>query len=149
MTSPFTSTKTFANLPCAHRQWRHEGHCAWIHGYSRSFLFVFGADALDEQHFVMDFGALKKVRAWLEHMFDHTMLICADDPELEVFEGLHDRGMCSLRVLPNVSMEATAKYVHDHVQPMVDSSTGGRVWIVSVECRENDKNSAVYAPARS
>jgi len=147
MTASFTSTKTYRNLPCAHRQWRHEGHCAWIHGYSRSFTFVFAADALDENHFVMDFGGLKKVKTWLEHMFDHTLLICADDPHLQTFEGLHDHGLCSLRVLPNVSMEATAKYVYEHVQPLIHKATGGRVWIQSVECRENDKNSAIYTAA--
>lgn len=147
MTAPFTSTKTYRNLPCAHRQWRHEGHCAWIHGYSRSFTFVFACTELDANHFVMDFGALRKVKEWLEHMFDHTLLICADDPELETFEALHQRGLCSLRVLPNVSMEATSKYVFDHVQPLIDTATDGRVWILSVECRENDKNSAVYTPA--
>ena len=38
----FTSTKSFWNFPCAHRQYRHDGNCHLIHGYSRSFHFVFG-----------------------------------------------------------------------------------------------------------
>ena len=28
MKEKFTSSKTYRNLPCAHRQWKHEGHCA-------------------------------------------------------------------------------------------------------------------------
>ena len=39
----FTSTKSFWNFPCAHRQYKHDGNCHLIHGYSRSFHFVFGA----------------------------------------------------------------------------------------------------------
>jgi len=146
MAVPFTSTKTYRNLPCSHRQWRHEGHCAFIHGYSRSITFTFGASALSESHFVMDFGGLKVLKSWLEGMFDHTLLICADDPELPLFEQMHARGLCDLRVLPNVSMEATAKVVYEHAQALVHAQTDGRVWVISVECRENDKNAAVYAP---
>ena len=148
MTVPFTSTKTYRNLPCAHRQWRHDGHCAFIHGYSRSFTFVFGASALSETHFVMDFGDLRELKAWLEHMFDHTLLICADDPELPLFHDMDARGLCALRVLPNVSMEATAKVVFDKAEALVAAKTGGRVWVISVECRENDKNSGMYTPPR-
>ena len=41
MNEKFTSSKTYRNLPCAHRQWKHEGHCAYIHGYSRQYTFHF------------------------------------------------------------------------------------------------------------
>ena len=51
-----------------------------------------------------------------------------------------------LRVLPNVSMEATAKFVAEHVGNMLDETTGGRVFIQALECRENDKNSGWYYP---
>ena len=43
-------------------------------------------------------------------------------------------------------MEATAKYVADHVQGMLDEVTGGRVFIHACECRENEKNSGWYYP---
>ena len=39
-----------------------------------------------------------------------------------------------------------AKYVAEHMQKMIDEQEGGRVSIHSVECRENDKNSALYYP---
>ncbi len=94
----------------------------------------------------MEFGGLKQVKAWLEHMFDHTCLINADDPELELFRQMDASGLIQLRVLPNVSMEATAKFVADHVQQMLDEQEKGRVSIYAVECRENDKNSAWYFP---
>lgn len=144
----YTSTKTFHNLPCNHRQWRHEGHCKFLHGYSRSYTFVFGCRELSDTHFVVDFGALKPLKAWLEEWFDHTTLINADDPELPLFRKLHERGIIDLRVLPNVSMEASARFVFDHADAFVRELTGGRAWCVSVEARENDKNSAVYAPGK-
>ena len=144
----FKSTKRFTGFSCAHRQPAHDGHCKFLHGYSRSFYFVFAADEVDPQtHFVMDFSGLKKVKAWLDEMFDHTCLINADDPELTLFKELHERQIIDLRVLPNVSMEATAKYVAEHVQKMLDADTGGRVRIDALECRENEKNSGWYYPA--
>lgn len=143
----FRSTKRFVGFSCAHRQPAHDGHCKFLHGYSRSFYFVFEADELEpETHFVMDFGGLKPVKAWLDDTFDHTCLINEDDPELETFKELHERKVVDLRVLPNVCMEASAKYVYEHVQKMIDEITGGRVRIVSVECRENEKNSGWYYP---
>ena len=48
MKEKFTSSKTYKNLPCAHRQWKHEGHCAYIHGYSREYTFYFEAKEMDE-----------------------------------------------------------------------------------------------------
>jgi 6-pyruvoyltetrahydropterin/6-carboxytetrahydropterin synthase len=94
----------------------------------------------------MDFSGLKAVKAWLDDMFDHTCLINADDPELDTFRELDARGIIQLRVLPNVSMEATAKYVADHVGKMLAEDTDGRVFIHALECRENEKNSGWYFP---
>lgn len=140
----YRSTKRFDDLPCAHRQPGHAGHCRFIHGYSRAFKFWFEASALDDNEFVVDFSALKGLRAWLEDMFDHTMLINEDDPERALFEEMHRREICDLRVLPNVSMEATAKYVFEHADEMVREHTGGRAWVAKVEVSENRKNSAEY-----
>ena len=143
----FRSTKRFTGFSCCHRQPAHQGHCKYLHGYSRTFYFVFECHELEpETHFVMEFGGLKSVKAWLDHMFDHTCLINADDPELELFKKMDEQGIIMLRVLPNVSMEASAKYVADHVQGMLDELENGRVFIHAVECRENEKNSAWYFP---
>ena len=65
----YRSSKTFRNFPCAHRKWRHQGHCAHVHGYSRQFIVWFEADERDENGLVVDFGSLKEVRAWLEERF--------------------------------------------------------------------------------
>ena len=140
----YTSTKTYHNLPCSHRQAHHDGRCRFIHGYNRDVTLHFTCDELDENHFVVDFGKLKDLKAWLEEMFDHTMLINENDPERELFEDMHKRGVCDLRVMANVGMEASSKYVFDYADKLIREKTGGRCWVYRVETRENTKNSGTY-----
>ena len=143
----YTSTKTFTGLPCAHRQWRDEGHCSLVHGYDRTVIMTFGCSETDEKEWVVDFGGLKEVKKWLEEKFDHTLLINEDDPMRSVFEE-HDGNLWRLTVMPNIGMEGSAKYIFDHVDPMIKEMTNDRCWVVSVECRENVKNSAIYTNER-
>ena len=138
------STKSFWNYPCSHRQWRHGGHCAFIHGYSRSFHFTFEASELDSFGFVVDFGAFKKFREMLDKWFDHTLLLNADDPLLEEFRALESKGACKITVLPNVGMEGTAHFLYQKMNDFLSVETAGRATCVKVEVRENDKNSAIY-----
>jgi 6-pyruvoyltetrahydropterin/6-carboxytetrahydropterin synthase len=144
--SKFTSTKRFSGYPCTHRQWKADSHCRFVHGYSREFYFEFESNELSEEFWVMDFGGLKPVKKWLEHMFDHTFLIAQNDPYLEKFKQMDKDGIIQLRVLPNPGMEGTAKYVYDEVSVMIKEQTNGRVWISKVEVRENEKNSAYFTP---
>ena len=142
----FKSTKTYTNLPCAHRRWQHDGVCAHVHGYSRSFHLVFRCHERTANGFVMDFGKLKPVKAWLEDHFDHTLLLDSDDPLLPQFRELEAAGACKLVVYDDVGMEGTAHMVFEWVSAWVREETDGRVELESVECRENDKNSAMYQP---
>ncbi len=82
-------------------------------------------------------------------MFDHTLLIAEDDPERATLEGLADKGLVALRILPAVGCEATARYVHAYVARFVEDQTSGRVWLESVEVREHGGNSALYERVRS
>jgi hypothetical protein len=46
----YTSTKFFKEIgPCAYRNWKSDTDCYLLHGYDRSFKFVFGASHLDKQ----------------------------------------------------------------------------------------------------
>lgn len=141
----FTSTKTYSNYPCAHRQWRHDGNCKLIHGYSRSFHFVFGAKTLDKCGFVVDFGDLDWLKYQLDYTFDHTLLLAREDPEWDLFAELERRGVCALRTIPTgVGMEGTAEWLCEYADARLRAATKGRCWVISVEARENDKNSAIY-----
>ena len=141
------STKTYDHsegLSCCFRQWRAHSHCRLIHGYALAFRFVFATRELDDCGWCFDFGGLKPVRAWLHEMFDHTMLVAEDDPDLPDFKRLEEKGMVALRVLPKVGCEATAEHVFHHVARFVAEQTSGRVWLETVEVREHGGNSALY-----
>ena len=140
----FSSTKTYHNLPCSHRQHGHDGHCRHVHGYNRDISFYFTCSELDENHFVVDFGKLKDLKEWLESMFDHTLLINENDPERPFFEEMHERGLCQLRLMPNVGMEASSKFVFDYADKLIREKTNNRCWVYKVETRENMNNSGIY-----
>lgn len=148
----YTSTKTFKSFPCTHRQPDHKGHCKYIHGYDRDFIFHFKCSELEPKtNFVVEFGgpAMKELKAWLEYMFDHTFLCNENDPELELFKELEKKGLIQLRVMPNVCMESTSKFVFDKVNELLDKYENGRAWCYKVEVRENFKNSGTYKKDRS
>ena len=144
-TNDFTSTKAFYNYPCAHRQWKHHGDCSLVHGYSRAFIFHFGAVQRDKCGFVVDFGELDWLKDHLGFMYDHTLLLCADDPLLPQFQEIAAAGGAHLRVMETgVGMEDTAEYLCLYADERLRELTKGRAWVISVEAVENDKNSAIY-----
>lgn len=142
----FKSTKRFSGYPCTHRQWRAESHCRFVHGYSREFYFEFAAKELTKEGWVVDFGGLKELKSWLEHMFDHTFLVAQDDPQLETFRRLDKEGAIQLRVLPNPGMEGTAQFVYEEAMKILNKLYGDRAWITLVQVSENEKNSAMFIP---
>ena len=103
----------------------------------------YGLEQQPEQKngFVMDFGELGAVKAWLEQHFDHTLLLDTDDPLLPKFRELEEAGACRLIVFDDVGMEGTCEFVANWVDEWLEQF-GGRVWLHSVEVRENNKNSA-------
>jgi len=116
-----------------------------VHGYSRSFFFTFGAIELDRCGFVVDFGGLKELKAYLDDMFDHTLLLNEDDPLLDKFRELEAAGAAKIRTMPyGVGMEGTARHLCEYADKLVREMTKGRCWVESVESRENEKNSAIY-----
>ena len=80
-------------------------------------------------------------------MYDHTMLISEDDPEVPLFKELHEKGICNLRIVPDVSLEGSAKTALIKANEILSELTGGRARCFQVEARENDKNSAMYSIA--
>ena len=144
----YRSTKTYDHsegLSCCFRQWRAaHSHCRLVHGYALAFKFVFATHQLDERNWCFDFGGLKPVRAWLHEMFDHTMIVAADDPCLAQLQELDRAGLANVKVLPAVGCEAVAKHVFEYLAKFVRAESAGRVWVESVEVREHGGNSAIY-----
>ena len=170
----FYSTKTYGNdrgLSCCFRQWRAtHSHCSTLHGYSIGIKLIFECDTLDDKNWCMDFGGLKEFKAWADYMFDHTLIVAEDDPHLDFFKIMnnkgnipgsgtlpewdklkpHERGaLCDLRIVPAVGCEMFAKMAYDK---MADLLVNGKmrytinptVRIKSVEVFEHGANSATY-----
>lgn len=145
----FTCQKTYSEIPFAHRQHRHDGHCARIHGHNWSFTFIFGCEHLDECGFVVDFGKLKPLRSWIEEHLDHACVFNRDDPLLDTFVQLNEANdNCVFKpfVVEQCSSEGLAKCLFDVAKPMIQDMTGGRAFLISVTVKEDVRNSATYAP---
>ncbi len=140
----YTCTKTFEGYPCCHRQWKHPGHCRFVHGYSRSFTFWFAAIHLDDFGFVVDFSGLKALEQKLREQFDHTFLINSDDPLIDEWKRLHSLGALDLRVMENVGMESSAELLWQWSNEILRERDRGRTCCWRVEARENNQNAACF-----
>ena len=144
--STYVSTKIIELGSCAFRQWKAvQSHCSRVHGYQLKAKFWFGCSELDERNWAVDFGGLKELKAKLQDQFDHTLCIAADDPQLSLFQQLHDAKACDLRIMPNgVGIERTAEFCFNLASEHIKTLTNGRCWVEKVEVWEHDLNSATY-----
>lgn len=145
---PYQSTKTFGHelgLSVCFRQWRADSHCRLLHGYALGFKLTFEASELDRRNWVMDFGGLKQVKNGLQDMFDHTLVVAADDPELPLLMMLDQKGVADVRQVPHTGCEAFAELAYKWVLNwMTANGHYPRVKLVSVEVKEHGANSAIY-----
>lgn len=143
----FRSTKTFTHslgLSCCFRQWKAKSHCHFLHGYALQVRIEFQADALDERGWVVDFGGLKKIKAFLVDHFDHKTLVAKDDPLLEKFLEMHESGMADLVIMDAVGCERFAELIFNQTQAFLTlSEYDGRVRLKMVEVMEHPGNSAI------
>ena len=149
----YKSRKKFDGFSTCFRQWRaNTTHCQYLHGYDVEFEVTFEGD-LDHRNWVWDFGGMKRAKnlidgmqpkEWMEHMFDHTVVVAEDDPELINFRDMVDRGIIRLRVIEAVGAEKFAEFLYHKLNDFVQLETDGRVKVVKVKFMENHKNSAIY-----
>lgn len=137
-------TKEFKGYPFAHRQWKHDGHCALIHGHNWDFRVVLKSDELDENGFIFDFGKFGDLKKWFNEKFDHTTVLNENDPEMVVFKLLNKQGFLDLVIVESCSCEGIAKFIYDHVKEYMHEVTDGRVQLVAIDVYEDEKNSARY-----
>lgn len=159
----FTCSKKYSDLPFAHRQHNHGGHCRLIHGHNWAFHFTFASKERDANGFVIDFGDLKWLKQYLVDMFDHTLVLNQDDPGLEYLKivltktedvaGMPNIGplltmfpFAAIRIVPNAGAEGLAQYVFEEVDRRLRAITNDRVFLHSLVVSEDEKNSATYAP---
>jgi 6-pyruvoyltetrahydropterin/6-carboxytetrahydropterin synthase len=155
-----TLTKKYRDLPAAHRQPKHQGHCRFIHGHNWGFDITFTCDTLNECDFVIDCGGLQCIKQFLQDTFDHTLLLNKDDDDILKNDDfiMWLRSITKMVLVPSCGMEGLAEYVFKGVASMIgdsqdmlydrDPRTGAKrgLKVVSVTCWEDTKNSATYRP---
>jgi 6-pyruvoyltetrahydropterin/6-carboxytetrahydropterin synthase len=149
----FQSSKVFDGFSTVFRQWKATTtHCRFVHGYGISFKVYFEGD-LDERNWVWDFGGMKRAKTqidgkspkeWMDYMFDHTLVVAEDDPELLAFQQMDKAGVAQVRVIPATGAEKFAEYIYNKLNKFVDTETEGRVRVTKVKFMEHGKNAACY-----
>ena len=136
-------------FPCAYRQWKSDTHCNVIHGYAFTIKLYFGSDELDVRNWTygMDYGGLKELKKILEEQFDHTLLVAADDPELETYKLLQEKNMAKLTILPKLGCEGLSDMIYKYVNGVYIPDIFGpgvaeKAWCFRVEVRETQSNMA-------
>lgn len=147
MTPRHRVVKTYGHdlgLSCAFRQWRADSHCRHLHGYALAVRLEFGADSLDINGWVIDFGSMKPIKTFLEANFDHKLLVAADDPLLPQFRALAEAGGADIAVWPEgLGTERFAAVVHTWVTEwLAANSLSPRVTLLRTEVAEHAGNSA-------
>ncbi len=135
-----TCSKVYKDIPFAHRQHNHSGHCSYIHGHNWSIKITFCCDERDENNFVVDFGKLKFLKKWIDENLDHACLINKEDPKLDYF----DKNLFKLLIVEDCSCEGLCKLIFEVFSELVKKEIGDRVKINSIEIWEDEKNSAKY-----
>ena len=149
----FQSSKVFDGFSTVFRQWKAETtHCRFVHGYGISFKVYFEGE-LDDRNWVWDFGGMKRAKtlidemqakAWMDYMFDHTMIIAEDDPAINAFKQMDAAGVAQVRIIPATGAEKFAEYIFNKLNPFVFEETDGRVRVTKVKFMEHGKNAAYY-----
>ena len=149
----FISTKVFDGFSCCFRQWKaNTTHCQYLHGHGVSFKVWFEGE-LDHRNWVWDFGGMKRAKtliddmqpkAWMDWMFDHTVIVAEDDEYLDYFMKLEEYGVIQLRIVEATGAEKFAEFIFNKLNKFVKEETNNRVKVKQVEFREHGKNSAIY-----
>jgi 6-pyruvoyltetrahydropterin/6-carboxytetrahydropterin synthase len=135
-----TCSKRYHDIPFAHRQHKHDGHCAHIHGHNWAFELTFACDVLDECGFVIDFGKLGAVKKELMSL-DHALLINEDDPFLEHFCSGLSTDCATIIIVPDCSCEGLLKYFWLRLDPIIRALALHRgVRLHSLTIEEDSKN---------
>ena len=138
-----TCRKTYADVPFAHRQHHHNEHCALIHGHNWTFHLTFGCTEPDKNGFVVDFGKLKFLKAWIDTHLDHACVFNISDPLRErIVAGAPEAW--KIYLVPSVSCEGLARHLFGVWDGLVREHTAGRVFLCALEVVEDAKNSATY-----
>jgi 6-pyruvoyltetrahydropterin/6-carboxytetrahydropterin synthase len=142
-----TCTKLYPDLPFAHRQHKHAGHCSLIHGHNWSVQLTFACHQLDRHGFVVDFGDLKYIKHWLDDHLDHACVFATDDPLKDTMLAAAP-DVWKVFEVESASCEGICERLYDELNALVLQHEQGRAWIASITLHEDRHNYATYTPSR-
>ncbi len=110
--------------------------CANLHGHNAKADVMLGSETLDHLGMVMDFSDVKAVlKSWIDATLDHTLILCKDDPMVEV---LKTNGERFYLMDDNPTAENIAKLIYKKAQTE-------NLPVVSVTLWESDSSFARYS----
>lgn len=123
--------------------------CERLHGHNyRVEVHIFGP--LDENHYVIDFIALRDSLQAIVTELDHHMLLPTEHPTIKVSAGetevevtfedrrwVFPRGDCVLLPVPNTTAELVARYIGKRLLDAIGEKTGVRITRLRVAVDEN------------
>ena len=122
----FSAKHQLTHLPAGHK-------CGRDHGHNYVVTVTLGAEQLDENGFVLDYGELGRFRAWLDNTLDHENLNrVMGGPILTTAESLAE------------SLFYIFLGLYPDVAPGAEAEEGARVRLVSMAVAETPKTLAVY-----
>ena len=83
-------------------------------------------------------------KAWMDYMFDHTVIIAEDDPGMGGWETMNKLGVIQLRIIEATGAEKFAEFIFNKLNDFVHTETEGRVRVTKVKFMEHGKNAAYY-----
>jgi len=133
-----------------------DGICERLHGHNYRVAAEVGGP-LDENHYVVDFIALRDTLRSILDELDHRMLLPTDHPQIRVvvegpevtvlFEDrrwVFPRGDCALLPVPNTTAEMLARYIGLRLRDELGQRTDSRPAEVRVEVDECFGQSALW-----
>lgn len=152
----FSITKTLPDVASvAFRQPMAETHCRLIHGHDLSVTFEVAARTLDARNWVIDYGAFKFIKKWIEDNFDHKYIVPVYDPYARNLAALEDLGIVEVTVVPQFSVERLAQMIGDRFIEYINDPDGRsdehiahmknvRLWRVTVFEGQKNASTAHY-----
>jgi 6-pyruvoyltetrahydropterin/6-carboxytetrahydropterin synthase len=107
-----------------HRLLNYDGKCKHLHGHNGRAVITIESPELDTRGMVLDFSDIKQVVSqWIDDNLDHRMILCRDDPAVEI---LRELGEPMYLLDTNPTAENIAKlifeFTKDHGFPIVQAS---------------------------
>jgi 6-pyruvoyltetrahydropterin/6-carboxytetrahydropterin synthase len=145
--------KTYGNeqgWSASFRQHSATSHCRFIHGYAIGVELEFCCldSEVDKRGWVINFGGLKPVKAWLQDLLDHKYLAAADDPLLPKLAELDEAGLIQLRILAGgVGCDNLARHIANYVDQWLQENRvqlDTQAWLSRVKVFEHPGNAAEW-----